>query len=100
MTLALGPDPTDSRTLTHTHATHTHLPAHLNTHTQVLDQLGVKKDFRKIREEKEAALKQQIEDERANRDQSLFTGDDDSSSEADDLKALLEMSRLSGKSVQ
>ena len=65
----------------------------------MLDQLGVKKDFRNIREEKEEALRLQIEKERADRGQSLFSGDSDSSSAVDDLKALLEMSREDSKAL-
>jgi len=59
----------------------------------VLDQLGVKKDFRNVREEKEAALRQQIETARQNKENMFSASGERSQSSSDDLKALMEMSR-------
>jgi len=59
----------------------------------VLDQMGVKKDFRNVREDKEKALRDQIEAARKTRADLFSASGEQSESPSDDLSALMQMSR-------
>ena len=64
-----------------------------NDDTSVLDRLGVKKDFRKVREEKQAdALRAAAEEARERERDALFSGGSGGDS-VEDMRALLEESR-------